>query len=621
MPQAANDASYARKFVWIAAIGCALLSLIPTLYGMLMAPHGSQFLGYPYATDDHMVYAAWIKQAQSGNFFFDNRFAIDDQPRLTIHIYFFVVGLISKLTGISLATAIAKAALSFSFVWLLYRLVSRIATDSYTTKLLIPFVVFGGGIGFSVWHEFGEAITKTNVPEFLSNLMLGRLPTDVWQPEGFVFPSMLTNSLFMAALCLILVVVECILASKENAKAPWIGAVAMLLLMNIHSYDVLILALVGFGFLAMQVSQKQMSLAWFGRCVIIFLGAVPSALWFVNVIQNDPVFQARAATETFSPNFRQILFGYLFFLVLGIAGIVAAPRAKQNLGAIAAGLLASLIAVLFITAGQVGRGYFLTPPMFLIVYVVAILICIVAASENTMLNWIVAWAVVGLIAPYFPALFQRKLAMGLMIPWAILGGYALTRFLQPLEKGKRNLVGAFTIIVTCASSLLWLQREMLFIRDDVSRTTVHSLQLGPDVQQILAKLNEVSQNRTVVLCLPGIAQKGYDKAGNEIPDSFLSPIVPDLNPILSGFAGVYTFAGHWSETPDYNRRRAEATNFFLGQWTEEQRTQFLRDKKIQYIVAPKLGSIPAFASMPMVDATQYGSVEVDGELYRLIKVR
>mgnify|MGYP006184294005 CR=1 FL=1 len=39
-----------------------------------------------------------------------------------------------------------------------------------------------------------------------------------WQPEGFVFPSMLTTSLFMASLCLILVIFTSFLDARKSWK-------------------------------------------------------------------------------------------------------------------------------------------------------------------------------------------------------------------------------------------------------------------------------------------------------------------------------------------------------------------------------------------------------------------
>ena len=53
-------------------IGLILLSVLfaalPYLVGVLGTPAGGSYLGYQYNTDDHMVYAAWMRQAMDGQY-------------------------------------------------------------------------------------------------------------------------------------------------------------------------------------------------------------------------------------------------------------------------------------------------------------------------------------------------------------------------------------------------------------------------------------------------------------------------------------------------------------------------------------------------------------------------
>src|ERR1700704_2470901 len=115
-----------RKFVFGLALVAAILAVSPYIYGCLTAPPGTRYIGFQYNTDDHMVYAAWMRQAIEGRFLFDNRFAIDAQPGLTIHVYFWALGLLAKGTGIPLAAAIARFIFSGALVLLLYRLLRRV---------------------------------------------------------------------------------------------------------------------------------------------------------------------------------------------------------------------------------------------------------------------------------------------------------------------------------------------------------------------------------------------------------------------------------------------------------------------------------------------------------------
>src|SRR5262249_32053803 len=158
----------------------------------------------------------------------------DPQPGLTIHIYFFILGLLAKITGIPLAMAIAKMAFSALFVVLAHKLIQRVTSDTYVTKLALAMVTLGGGIGFLVWETFGSELERPGpFASMLASLHVPGTPNDVWQPEAFVFPSMLTNGLFMVSLCLIVGVFLCFLNAKDSWKPVLPGALCLAALMNI----------------------------------------------------------------------------------------------------------------------------------------------------------------------------------------------------------------------------------------------------------------------------------------------------------------------------------------------------------------------------------------------------
>ena len=107
--------------------------------------------------------------------------------------------------------------------------------------------------------------------------------------------------------------------------------------------------------------------------------------------------------------------------------------------------------------------------------------------------------------------------------------------------------------------------------------------------------------------------------GSEEPDLFATPVLPDLNPIVSGLTGAYTYAGHWSETPDYGNRRTEALKLFLRQTTDEERKEVLRKSGANYIIAPVPEAFPRLQG-GLVDVSSLGTVEYDGSQFRLIKL-
>jgi arabinosyltransferase C len=384
--------------------------------------------------------------------------------------------------------------------------------------------------------------------------------------------------------------------------------------MNFHSYDVLLVTPLLIALLACQVLQKRVSWAWVGRVAAMGAGAVPPALWFWHVLRNDPVFQARAATETFSPNFRQMAAGLIFLVVLTAVSVFAPTATYRDMRrrvAMACGLAAGFI--LWAAAGRHQEGYWISSfGAWLILFIVAVAVAVGLSTPNPAKNLFLAWASVSLVGVYFPALFQRKLAMGIQIPWAVLGALGLALVIQRVDRNMRNLATVLGLVLVGATSGLWLQRELLYLRWNVSNTTVHAPYISSDAARIVDYLSSQA-GRKVVLAMPGIP------APLEAPDRFGTPIVPDLNPILTGLAGCVTYAGHWSETPNYVERRRRLTSLFLATSPESTVDGLLAETNAHYIVAPVPEAFRVLP-VPLRDLTARGEVVVNGTQFRLIRL-
>lgn len=599
MPEQAERDHPIMRFVTRFAIALVLISLLPAIVGL---SSGRPYLGVQTNTDDHMVYASWMHQAAEGRFLFENRFTTDAQPGLTFHLYFLVLGWISKFLGFALTSTLSRAGFSLLFFWLLGKIFVRSEVSIYASKLAIALIGAGGGLGFLVWHTFGQAIVK---PSPLAGPMLSRLPTDVWQTEGFVFPSMLGNGLFMASLCLILGVFGVVLSARTSKKAVWVGALCLGVLMNIHSYDVLLLTLVLLGFLVTTIRSGSFTSQWCGRTLLMGVGALPAAAWFVHVLRNDPVFQYRAATPTYSPNFRQYLFGYLPGLVLGLVGLWRTNR----VGVLAfAGVL---VAGFFAAASHLQDGYWLGPAAFVGLALAGLAICWFLAGDCQLTNLFAAWMVMGLVAPYFPGLFQRKLAMGLAIPIAALAAIGIARLIESRNRSSRNMATILGCLVMGGSSLLWLARDFQLQGENVSNTTVHPVFLGTDEAAIVRYLEGV-KGRKVVVAVPGIPLPA------ETPDAFASPVIADLNPILVGLTGATAIAGHWSETPQYMDRRNDITKAIYLQPDANARQAALEKLGVNFLVIPDAA---AFAEFPFRTAVTDGELVYDGVKFDLLRIR
>lgn len=598
-----------QRFTLILALAVGFLALIPSLVGYLMTPAGGQYLGAQTAIDDQMVYYAWMRQAMDGQLLFENRFAIESQPQLTFHLYFLLLGWLAKVVGIVAASTIARVGLSVLFVFLLGRFVLKLRLNTFTAKFAMFLGVFGSGFGYAVWQAFGREATNKGNP--VAKLTGGWLPIDVWQPEAFVFPSMLVNGLFMAALSLIVTIFSCALDARSSAKPVWLGAGCFAVLMNIHSYDVLLLALVFVGWLVVQVAAKDVPWPWIGRVALMACGALPPAAWFWYVLQNDPVFQARAATLTFAGTAGQIVVGILPLILLALVGpLLRRHRDTKVAAPIAVGVAGGSLLLLLVFASGADPGqYFVGVAGFAVLLATAVTAACLLARPDAHWNLLWSWALIGLIAPYFPALFQRKLAMGLALPWAILAAIGLAAVLDRLDRSRRNLTAALLLVITSATSLYWFQREMLFVRDNVANTTRHPVILSRDAAAAVAAVDKLD-GIPVVAAMPGIAAPAEGGKG------FATPFLPDLNPIVTGLTGARSVAGHWSETPDYATRARDVTSIFLASTPDPIRQELLARWKLEVLIAPKSETFgPDFA-----DLSGLGEVIYDGTQYTVIRL-
>jgi arabinosyltransferase C len=568
-----NSNKLLPRWLWLLIGVVLLLSSIPAIVGSAQTPSGSTYLGVQWNIDDHAVYAAWMKQAQEGRLLFENRFTTDEQPGATIHLYFWLLGTLSKVTGISLAMHLGRLLFAAFALIALFRLVSRLTTNDTVRFLSMTLGVFGGGLGWMLWRRYGH-----------------EGPIDVWQPEAFLFPSLLTNGLFMASLWLILVVFNKMIAARDSWWPVVAGAIALLALTNIHTYDTLLIALISLAWLVSMIASRTATVAWVLRCLVIAVGALPAVGWFVYVRSIDPVFLERANTPTPSPPPMSVLYGLLPLLILAVVAMLADQRKDrlrvrwQPVVLYGAFLVAVVVAC---TSTRSEDPYALAP--FLICFALALAVCATFRTRNVALGLFFAWAVIALIALYYPGLFQRKLGMMLALPYGVLAGIGLAFLLARIRSVPIRTVSAGAIVLVLSlTSIRWIQRELEMIYDDVSNTTVHRVFLDKDSSEILRLLLSRKVEGQVLLARPGVPIR--------LGDDKYDVAIPDLNPILTGWAGVKTYAGHWSETPRYNERREELSrNLFNPETsTSDSIRELIKKSGATYVVLPVQPELAAY---------------------------
>ncbi len=574
---------YPRWF-WLFAALILFASSIPYLFGLLSTPDGQLYLGAQTNLDDHAVYAAWAKQAQEGRFLFENRFTTEDQPRLTINIYFLLVGNIAKLVGVPAAMHLCRLVFGLLLLMALFRFAARLSNETRKQIFALVIATAGAGIGFLLWSRYGHTG-----------------PIDVWQPEAFGFPSLMTNGLFCASLCLMLVVWENILVAKDSWKPVLPGAFATLILANIHTYDVLTIALTAVCFVAICVRSQLFTGIWFARACVIGAGALPSIAWFVYVRANDPVFAARAETVTHSAAPHLVLYGFSLLLVLALTG--SAQFQTQPKWSVAAPLLFA-IGSIFILQNN--------PPaaIFFLVFAILVGLSMLIKTSSTTAAFLLAWMVVGLVIIYYPGLFQRKLIAGYFIPLGLFAGLAVATF----DK-QSKLLPSLTALILSITSIRWIQREIEMAKDNLSNTAMHSIYLSADAKAILAHLRKNASPNDGIAAIPGVSQ--------EVARDQFTLVVTDLNPVLAGWGGVKAYAGHWSETPNYTDKRVRLwRDLYSPTATRESAEKLINEAKLDWVVWPHL-SVDLQSQIRAADAILPASSELvyDGAEFSLYKIR
>ncbi len=92
--------------VLILAAVVPLASLIPAWQARSVTPPGDQFMGFRYMAGDHFQYAAFMQQAaDDGSLMMRNPFTSEPQRGVFVLLYFWMVGLASRLLGLTIPAA------------------------------------------------------------------------------------------------------------------------------------------------------------------------------------------------------------------------------------------------------------------------------------------------------------------------------------------------------------------------------------------------------------------------------------------------------------------------------------------------------------------------------------
>jgi len=481
---------------WLLVLGIAagvmILTLLPYIKAVQMASAGEYFCGFLWGVDEGNVYLAWLRQAAAGRWLLANQYTIAPQNPHFFNIFLIVLGRFSALTGLApiVVFHLARFLGGMFLLGAFYLLVAEITASRRIRLAAVLMAALSSGLGWIVYLQAK-----------MSDLPLGAWdglrPMDVaygWQaqPEAVTFLSLLLNPLFVTSMGLLCLVFR---YGLRAARAPGLrsalaSGMLLLILGNIHTYDVLIVYLVlfvWFVFVAVQGTITWRTAA--SRYAVIALLGLPGPRWAHYTMRLDPAYSQKAATPTSSAMPWDYAIGYGLVFVLALVGAVVIIRLRK------------------ITSGQ-ARTKFSRELLFPIV-----------------------WAAFGFGLLYLPVSFQRKLIEGLHLPLCLLAAVALVELHRRLAN-RVSLALLLTVFL-----LLTVPSNVLFLADCFDHLSVNNVDL---LRYLMPPAYLSKTEKTALKWLDANAPDGAIVLSSSLTGSHIPAHTP-----------CRVVAGHWAETLNF----------------------------------------------------------------------
>lgn len=503
----------------------ACVTTLPYLYDRSfqgLSPVYGWYTWFAFNVPDGCVYLSWMRQYADGAWFHRNLFTTLPQSGHQLNLLFLVLGKLSGLSGLHplVLYHLCRVVAAFLVPWLLWRLMTVLGFRDPARRYGVWITVLGAGLGW--------------LPGLWERGFAG--PVDVWQPEAVTFLSLYLMPLFGVSMALMLAVLINLIESEQRQSlrhAAWAGLWGFVLA-NVHTYDVLPLAVVWLAMIALAVGARWLGrpLSWpqverglFGRVLAAGIPTTLSGGYMLWVYRTEEVFARRVATETLSPALHWVLLGFGLLVPLAFAGAISIYRARGSHPGLRS-------AVLFL--------------------------CL--------------WAILHVVVSYLPVPFQRKMLMGAQWPVGILAGVGLAAAFSRVPVRLHRAALALTITVLALTNVRFMLRDRGVVRH--GGDTVRAYLLDGEVRA-LEWLRRNTPRDTVVQPLPWIAVGPEGRVG------FVDTTVACFAPGLTGRA---VDAGHWGETPDYGRTMTQWLRFLLPETSDEWRRELLRRTGVRYVV-------------------------------------
>jgi len=276
------------EWKWAArwAIIMILLSTVPYLLAIWLAPPGWQFAGALANPLDAHAYLAKMKQGEQGYWLARLTHTPEAHSGVFIYLLYLSLGHAARLTGLSLVWVFHLVRLLFGLLLTLtaFRFIAHITPQAAERRLAFILLISSGGLGWL-------------------GLAVGAFPIDLWVPEAFLPHSIYTNPHFPLAMALMLIIIQLVLWPPANRVTAWLLTV--------------------WTILAVFLTWRTLSrgrLPWFavGLIAMTMFAAAPVLAYDYWISTSHPVFAGWSAQNiTTAPSLLNVGLGY------GLTGLAA----------------------------------------------------------------------------------------------------------------------------------------------------------------------------------------------------------------------------------------------------------------------------------------------------------
>jgi hypothetical protein len=335
----------------------------------------------------------------------------------------------------------------------------------------------------------------------------GYLSSDLWVPEAFVFYSMLDTLHFPLAIALMLVVLMGL--ARPGREPGWrealVAAMASVGLGVVQPFGVIPVYATLAVWLALRwLRDRRVGWRRAGWTAAAGLVALAYPLYGALAIQADPVLAGWSAqNQTPSPPIWDWLLSFGLVAALAVPGVAMAVRRRTD-----GGLL------------------------------------------------LVAWVIAAGAGMYAPLALQRRLALGLHVPVALLAAAGWWQVIRPRLRAR--LRGPVTVAMLGLSTLTNLFLVAMLVLAALRGEPRFYLSDGE--WQALEWLRDAVDHDRVVLCAP--------QTGMFVP----------------AWAGQRVVYGHPFETVDAEQRKAQVEAYWSGEMGPTERESFLKENHVRYVL-------------------------------------